>query len=61
MEESLQILAQIRDCATFDDLTDNDLVAAIGALLIGLGSMQIDRVEENDNFFDMSGEMMSVA
>lgn len=60
-EESLDLLEQIRDCETFDDLTDNDLVAALGVLLIGLGSMQIDRVEENDNFLDMSGEMMYVA
>lgn len=57
-EESLDLLEQIRDCETLEDLTDNDLVAALGVLLIGVGSRQVDKVEENSEYLDMSDEAM---
>ncbi len=54
-EESLELLYQIRATETFDDLTDNDLVAALGGALKGAESRMYETMGEDSDMVDMSG------
>jgi hypothetical protein len=57
-ERSLELLLQIRNTETMDDLTDNDLVASQGVALMGSESRHITELDESAGSIDMSNEYL---
>ncbi len=57
-EESLELCEQILDTETPEDLTKNDLVAALGVALMGVESTHVEIMDNQSTFLDMSDEVL---